>query len=76
MWESDRPVDFEGAFYKLEHARMDTELYNGRCPPIWIGASGPRMLELTGRYADGWWPAGAWTPEHYAEMLSAVRTSA
>ncbi len=34
------------------------------------------MLDIAGRYADGWWPAGAWTPEHYAEMLSAVRTSA
>ena len=48
----------------------------GRLPPIWIGASGPRMLDIAGRYADGWWPAGAWTPEHYAEMLAAVRTSA
>jgi phthiodiolone/phenolphthiodiolone dimycocerosates ketoreductase len=34
------------------------------------------MLDIAGRYADGWWPAGAWTPEHYAEMLAAVRTSA
>jgi phthiodiolone/phenolphthiodiolone dimycocerosates ketoreductase len=34
------------------------------------------MLDIAGRYADGWWPAGAWTPEHYAGMLSAVRTSA
>ena len=39
------------------------------CPPIWIGASGPRMLEITGRHADGWWPAGAWTPEDYAAKL-------
>ena len=23
-------------------------------PPIWIAASGPRMLQLTARYADGW----------------------
>jgi phthiodiolone/phenolphthiodiolone dimycocerosates ketoreductase len=34
------------------------------------------MLDIAGRYADGWWPAGAWTPEHYAQMLSAVRSSA
>jgi phthiodiolone/phenolphthiodiolone dimycocerosates ketoreductase len=55
---------------------LDTEPYEGRFPPIWIGASGPRMLEIVGRFADGWWPAGAWTPEHYAEMLGAVRQSA
>ncbi len=76
LWESDGPVDFDGQFYSLHQARLDTEPYEGRFPPIWIGASGPRMLEITGRHADGWWPAGAWTPEHYAEMLSKVRTSA
>jgi phthiodiolone/phenolphthiodiolone dimycocerosates ketoreductase len=76
LWESDGPVDFDGRFYTLHHARLDTEPYAGRSPQIWIGASGPRMLDIAGRYADGWWPAGAWTPEHYAEMLSAVRASA
>jgi phthiodiolone/phenolphthiodiolone dimycocerosates ketoreductase len=76
LWESDGPVDFDGDFYRLEHARLDTELYEGRCPPIWVGAQGPRMLRITGRYADGWWPAGAWTPEDYAAKLSAIRESA
>jgi phthiodiolone/phenolphthiodiolone dimycocerosates ketoreductase len=76
LWEADGPVDFDGRFYTLKHARLDTEPYDGQPPPIWIGASGPRMLDIVGRYADGWWPAGAWTPEHYAEMLGAVRASA
>jgi phthiodiolone/phenolphthiodiolone dimycocerosates ketoreductase len=76
LWESGGPVDFEGRFYRLHHARLDTEPYDGRFPPIWIGASGPRMLDIAGRYADGWWPAGAWTPDHYAEMLAVVRNSA
>lgn len=76
LWDSDGPIDFEGRFYQLHHARLDTEPYDGRFPQIWIGASGPRMIELAGRYADGWWPAGAWTPDHYAEMLGALRVSA
>jgi phthiodiolone/phenolphthiodiolone dimycocerosates ketoreductase len=76
LWESDGPVDFDGQFYQLHRARLDAEPYNDRFPEIWIGASGPRMLDIVGRYADGWWPAGAWRPEHYAEMLSAVRVSA
>ncbi len=76
LWDSDGPVDFNGRFYTLHHARLDTEPYDGRLPPIWIGASGPRMLDIAGRYADGWWPAGAWTPERYAEMLGMVRASA
>jgi phthiodiolone/phenolphthiodiolone dimycocerosates ketoreductase len=76
LWDTEGPVDFEGQFYKLHHARMDTEPYQGKYPRIWIGANGPRMLEITGRYADGWWPAGAWTPEEYAAKLQTVRDSA
>jgi alkanesulfonate monooxygenase SsuD/methylene tetrahydromethanopterin reductase-like flavin-dependent oxidoreductase (luciferase family) len=29
---------------------------------IWIGAIGPRMLELTGRVADGWLPSESYVP--------------
>ena len=76
LWESDGPVDFDGRFYHLHHARLDTEPYDGRVPPIWIGGSGPRTLDIVGRYADGWWPTGAWTPEDYAEKLATVRASA
>ena len=72
LWESDGPVDFDGQFYHLEHARLDTELYDGKAPPIWVGAAGPRMLGITGRHADGWWPAGAYTPEDYAAKLKVI----
>src|ERR1700736_439679 len=76
LWESPGPVDFSGQFFKLRHARLDTEPYEGRFPRIWGGASGPRMLEIIGRYCDGWWPAGAYSPEDYAEKLQVVRGSA
>ena len=76
LWDSDGPVDFDGQFYHLRHARLDTEPYQGATPPIWIGASGPRTLEIVGRYADGWWPTGAWDPDDYAQKLATVRASA
>ena len=76
LWDSEGPVDFEGEFYRLHHARLDTEAYAGRTPPIWIGASGPRMLDIVGRYADGWWPAGAWSPDDFAMKLKCVRDAA
>ena len=69
LWDSEGPVDFDGQFYRLHHARLDTEPYEGKPPRIWIGGRGPRMLDIAGRYADGWWPTGAWTPEDYAEKL-------
>lgn len=76
LWESDGLVDFEGQFYKLHHARLDTEPYEGRFPAIWVGCSGPRMLAIAGRHADGWWPVGTIAVEDYARMLAALRQSA
>jgi phthiodiolone/phenolphthiodiolone dimycocerosates ketoreductase len=76
LWSTDGPVDFDGAFFRLEHARLDAEPYDGRPPPIWIGANGPRMLEIAGRYAEGWWPTGSDGPEEYAAKLAAVRQAA
>lgn len=44
-------------------------------PPVWVGANGPRMLKLAGRYADGWFPLGV-GPEQYGRMLAEVRAEA
>ena len=76
LWDTDGPVTYEGQFFKLDKARMDTEPYAGQLPPIWIASGGPRMLRLTGEYADGWWPAGAWTPEDYAAKLAVIHQAA
>ncbi len=76
LWETEGPVDFAGQFFRLQHARLDTEPYEGRFPEIWIGGSGPRMLGIIGRHADGWWPAGAYSPEDYAAKLQTIRDAA
>lgn len=76
LWETDGPVDFTGKYYQLHHARLDTEPYEGKFPKIWIGGSGPRMLDICGQQADGWWPVGSFSVENYAAMLRAVRQSA
>lgn len=76
LWQSEGEVNFEGQFFKLESARLDTDLYEGKPPRIWVGCSGPRMLDIAGRYADGWWPSGVWSPEDYAAKLKVLRNSA
>lgn len=76
LWESEGPVDFTGQFYTLRHARLDTETYEGKPPPIWAGAAGPRALGIVGRYCDGWWPTGSYSPEDYGAKLKAIRESA
>lgn len=76
LWESGgRPVDFEGRFWRLEGAVLGLGPYEGRYPPIWIAAHGPRMLRLTGRYADGWLPTKM-TPAEYGEKLEQIRQAA
>jgi alkanesulfonate monooxygenase SsuD/methylene tetrahydromethanopterin reductase-like flavin-dependent oxidoreductase (luciferase family) len=52
FWDNaDGTLKFEGEFYHASGARP------GPAPahriPIWTGAYGPRMLDLTGRLADG-----------------------
>jgi phthiodiolone/phenolphthiodiolone dimycocerosates ketoreductase len=70
------PVSFEGRFWTLDRAVLDVDPYQGIAPPIWLGAHGPRMLRLTGRYADGWLPSYPMEAGDYAERLSVVRSAA
>ncbi|EHR53130.1 flavin-dependent oxidoreductase, F420-dependent methylene-tetrahydromethanopterin reductase [Saccharomonospora marina XMU15] len=72
------PIDFEGSHFRLERAVMDLRPPAGRTPRLWVAAHGPRMLDLTGRYGDGWLPESGvlGTPERYARALAAVRTAA
>ena len=48
-------VSYEGEFVHLDRVRLDIA-YGDAAPrdiPIYIGATGPKMLELTGEIADG-----------------------
>jgi phthiodiolone/phenolphthiodiolone dimycocerosates ketoreductase len=75
LWESSGPVDFHGEFFNLDGAVCGLEPYEGRTPPIWLGAHGPRMLRVTGQLGDGWLPTNI-TPETYAEKLGTIRQAA
>ena len=55
---------------------MDLEPARGRVPEIWVAGHGPRMLALTGRYGDGWYPTTVASPAEYAAKLAAVRAAA
>jgi phthiodiolone/phenolphthiodiolone dimycocerosates ketoreductase len=76
LWESDGPIDWDGKFFQLQHARLDAEPHSSGPPPIWIGANGPRMLRHVGQYGDGWWPTGSEGPESYAAKLAVIRDAA
>jgi alkanesulfonate monooxygenase SsuD/methylene tetrahydromethanopterin reductase-like flavin-dependent oxidoreductase (luciferase family) len=56
LWDikDPSPASFDGRFYHLDGAAR------GPAPVhdvgLWVGAFKPRMLNLVGRKADGWWP--------------------
>ena len=76
LWSTDGPLDFDGEFFTLQGARLDTELHHTGPPPIWIGANGPRMLRLVGEFGDGWWPTGSAGPDTYARQWACIREAA
>jgi phthiodiolone/phenolphthiodiolone dimycocerosates ketoreductase len=75
LWEAEGPVSYEGEFEHLDQAVLGLFPYGDTPPEIWMAAHGPRMLELTGRKADGWLPTKNTTQE-YARMLDDVRSAA
>lgn len=60
VWSGERGVRYDGRHYQL------SGLHTGPKPAhdigIWLGAGGPRMLDLVGRKADGWVPSASWAP--------------
>lgn len=77
LWDSNGElVNRDSPYFPLRNAIFDLPSYRGRWPEIWIAAHGPRMLRATGRYADGFFPAFAHTPQEYAQRLDVVRSAA
>ncbi len=70
------PITFSGKHFRLERAPMDLKPAPGRVPEIWIAGHGPRMLALTGRHGDGWYPTAVVSPREYADKLATVRAAA
>lgn len=75
LWRERGPVDFEGDFFRLRGAVLSLRPYLRRPPPVWVAATGPRMVEVAGRYGDGWL-AHRLSPERYAATLGRVRAAA
>ena len=76
IFDGEGPYGFEGSFYRLDDAPMDLRPGPGGPPEIWVAAHGPRMLGLTGRYGDGWYPTLPMAPERYAVSLERIRRAA
>lgn len=60
MWSNQRSAQYDGQYYRLHG------VHPGPVPAhsisIWLGVTGPKMLTLTGRLADGWIPSSFYVP--------------
>jgi alkanesulfonate monooxygenase SsuD/methylene tetrahydromethanopterin reductase-like flavin-dependent oxidoreductase (luciferase family) len=71
VWSEERSLRFEGEFYSLKGMRSGPHPIHDI--GIWVGAYGPRMLNLIGRRADGWVPSlGYSPPERLPEMQKRI----
>ena len=75
-FESDYTFDYHGDHYNLDRAIMDLRPKRGNEPEIWVAAHGPRMLRITGAYADGWFPALPLTASDYESKLRTIHEAA
>jgi alkanesulfonate monooxygenase SsuD/methylene tetrahydromethanopterin reductase-like flavin-dependent oxidoreductase (luciferase family) len=74
LW-SECEFSYSGKYFALDHANLQPR--PERRIPIWLGAYKPRMLELTGRSADGWIPSlFLLEPDAAYQARERVRTAA
>ncbi len=50
----DGQIDFDGTYYAARDCELRPRSPRPTGPPILVGASGPRMLDITARLADAW----------------------
>ena len=76
LWENTEKINYDGKIWKLKNAVLSIKPYEeGKYPPIWIAAHGPKMCEITGRLGDGWLPT-TFDPVTYKEKLTIIQDSA
>ncbi|MBN2229529.1 MAG: LLM class flavin-dependent oxidoreductase [Candidatus Thorarchaeota archaeon] len=74
IWSTHEPFDFEGKFWSMKDAVMSLRpAVEGSPPPIWIAAHGPKMLEITAEFGDGWIPT-LLPPKDYGEKLRTIQS--
>jgi probable F420-dependent oxidoreductase len=74
IW-SDTPFSYAGERYRIDGASLEPKPEHPI--PIWLGAVGPRGLELVGSVADGWIPSPAYAPpDRVPGMVDRIRQAA
>ncbi len=77
LWDSGGElVTRDSPYFPLRNALFALPPYRGTWPEIWIASHHPRMLRITGRYADAWIPQLVFRAKDYAAGLEVIRGAA
>ncbi|HUQ58740.1 LLM class flavin-dependent oxidoreductase [Lentzea sp.] len=70
LWTPGRTTRIQGEHYSLSGARPGP--FPAHDVGIWLGAYKKRMLQLTGRSADGWLPSSPYAPPEQLATMNAI----
>ncbi|MFW9910046.1 MAG: LLM class flavin-dependent oxidoreductase [Candidatus Thorarchaeota archaeon] len=72
VWQTHEPFSYDGKYWKLKDAVMSLRpAVQDKPPPIWVAAHGPKMLEITAEFGEGWIPTHL-RPEDYGARLKEI----
>lgn len=60
LWSTEPSVSYPGEHYRLAGTKPGP--HPAHDIGVWLGVGGPRLLEFTGRSADGWVPSASYFP--------------
>jgi len=66
------PFSYDGRWYTASDARNLPPARQAPRPPVIIGGSGDKLLQLVAERADGWNTCWVWTPDAYAERAAVL----
>jgi alkanesulfonate monooxygenase SsuD/methylene tetrahydromethanopterin reductase-like flavin-dependent oxidoreductase (luciferase family) len=74
LWKHPE-VTYHGNFWEIKDYSLELKPLQKPSPPIWIGASGPRMLKITAMHGNGAFGPQL-IPKHYQEWLNKLHITA
>lgn len=74
LWTEPR-VTYQGRYYQVQDAVSAPKPAQRPHPPVWVGGSGPRVLDIAARHADGVNINNVSSPEQYQQRLEALRAA-
>lgn len=75
LWTQERAT-FKGQYYSIADAICLPKPVQKPHPPIWIGGmTGPRMMKVVAKHANGWNMADSSTVEHYRAGMRLLKAA-